>query len=499
MGSDVPKNSDSVAEVNTPSRGGSNLGVDLSDPAQVKDIFKYDPRCELGPTGKLPELDASSVADIAAGKPVDILGPAAKRDGITLPGMSVTDAQGQVIASSETGDVTEPGKKKASVPGEAVTEPGAAPAAVPADATAERGVTPVVPADANPERLTPPAPAADVTPVPPPDEAERRSVTPGDTPPATVPSELKPNTLEAAKVRKKEGYHQVASRLLGDGFNPDEKRALTSALKNGWKSNQENGNPDLLSRGDALLTQKNMDSILNSIQDTGLRDRIRERLMSFEFPPSGEAPPKPRPRNQERDSQPTPQPRRDQVPRREDLNPEPTPNPEPRRDSTQPGDNQNGPMKSPFLRRYDQGDQFKGLTSVYWQGRQTASGLPFDRYQMTAASKEFPFGTVLKVTNPENGREVRVVVTDHGPFAGKKVERPDGTGKTHSRVLDISLGASQALGMGVTVKPLNIAVESLPDQGKWGKDRRNIHGDYRREVQDSVRRLTAQQRRGVNA
>jgi rare lipoprotein A (peptidoglycan hydrolase) len=102
------------------------------------------------------------------------------------------------------------------------------------------------------------------------------------------------------------------------------------------------------------------------------------------------------------------------------------------------------------------------------------------------------------VTNPDNGREIRVVVTDHGPFAGRKVERPDGSGeKVHSRVIDLSQGASDAIGMGYTVKNLKYQVESIPEEGKWGKDRRNIHGDYRRKVQSDVRRISRE--RGVNA
>lgn len=451
MGSEVQKHSDGVAEVNTPKSGASNLGVDLSDPAQVKDVFKYDPRCELGPTGKLPEFDSNSVADLAAGKPVDIMGAFAKRDGITLPRVAVTDEKGNVIADSDE----EPGKKA------------------------------VKPKDSDPGDSRSAAP---------------ETVKPEDAPAAVAP-ELKANTLDAAKVRKREGYHQVASRLLGDGFNDDEKKAFTNALKSEWKSNPENGDGNVLKRGDALLTQKNLDKVLNSIEDEGLRNRIRERLTSAEFEPSAQ--PEQKHKRRQRDEKPAPTRRKENIPkperRPEYRNPEPTVNPEPRREETSPsGDKPEGPFKSPFLKRYNEGDRFEGVTSMYRSGRETASGLPFNKYELTAASREFPFGTVLKVTNPDTGKEIRVVVTDHGPFAGKKVERPDGSGeKVHNRVIDLSLGASNALGMGYTVKNLQYQVESIPEDGKWGKDRRNIHGDYRRKVQADVRRVSRE--RGVNA
>ncbi len=54
------------------------------------------------------------------------------------------------------------------------------------------------------------------------------------------------------------------------------------------------------------------------------------------------------------------------------------------------------------------GDDFKGLP--------TASGEIFDPDGLTAAHKTLPLGTVLRVTNPENGKSVQVTVNDRGPF-----------------------------------------------------------------------------------
>ena len=69
-----------------------------------------------------------------------------------------------------------------------------------------------------------------------------------------------------------------------------------------------------------------------------------------------------------------------------------------------------------------------------------------DPERFTAAHRTFPFGTVLRVTDPDNGRSVVVVVNDRGPFI-------DG------RVLDLSYGAAKATDMVQKgVAPVQIAV-----------------------------------------
>jgi rare lipoprotein A len=66
-------------------------------------------------------------------------------------------------------------------------------------------------------------------------------------------------------------------------------------------------------------------------------------------------------------------------------------------------------------------------------GRRTASGETFHQDGLTAAHRTYPFGTLLKVTNPQNGKSCIVVVNDRGPFvAGVDI--------------DISRGASRAIG-----------------------------------------------------
>jgi len=80
---------------------------------------------------------------------------------------------------------------------------------------------------------------------------------------------------------------------------------------------------------------------------------------------------------------------------------------------------------------------FRGLASYYGQefaGRLTASGEPYDPGQLTAAHRQLPFGTRLRVRNLRNGRTVIVRINDRGPW------HPE-------RVLDLSFAAAQALDM----------------------------------------------------
>jgi rare lipoprotein A len=70
---------------------------------------------------------------------------------------------------------------------------------------------------------------------------------------------------------------------------------------------------------------------------------------------------------------------------------------------------------------------------VQFQGKQTASGEPFDMRDFTAAHPRLPMGTFVKVTNLRNGKAVVVRINDRGPVV-------DG------RIIDLSYNAARALG-----------------------------------------------------
>lgn len=81
------------------------------------------------------------------------------------------------------------------------------------------------------------------------------------------------------------------------------------------------------------------------------------------------------------------------------------------------------------------GVTFEGLASWYgpgFEGNLTASGDVFDSSLYTAASKTLPLGTWLYVEY--NGSGVVVLINDRGPYV-------------EPRILDLSRGAAQAIGM----------------------------------------------------
>jgi rare lipoprotein A len=76
-----------------------------------------------------------------------------------------------------------------------------------------------------------------------------------------------------------------------------------------------------------------------------------------------------------------------------------------------------------------------GLASWYgppYNNRKGADGTIYDQNAMTAAHRELPLGTVVRVTNLTNNESVLVRITDRGPFI-------DG------RIIDLSLAAAKAV------------------------------------------------------
>ena len=60
-----------------------------------------------------------------------------------------------------------------------------------------------------------------------------------------------------------------------------------------------------------------------------------------------------------------------------------------------------------------------GIASYYadaFHGRKTASGTLYHKDKLTAAHKDLPFGTVIKVTRLDNKSSVKVTVNDRGPY-----------------------------------------------------------------------------------
>ena len=94
-----------------------------------------------------------------------------------------------------------------------------------------------------------------------------------------------------------------------------------------------------------------------------------------------------------------------------------------------------------------------GLAAVYAQklvGHRTASGEPLDREHLTTAHRSLPFGTIIEVTNRDNGRKAMIRVNDRGPHRRKFL-------------LDLSPAAATALGIGKrSTAPVDLRVAERP-------------------------------------
>ena len=78
-----------------------------------------------------------------------------------------------------------------------------------------------------------------------------------------------------------------------------------------------------------------------------------------------------------------------------------------------------------------------GVASWYgddFHGKPTSSGEIYDMYQFTCAHNTFPLGTMVMVTNLDNGRSVELRVNDRGPFVKE-------------RIIDLSYSAARILGI----------------------------------------------------
>lgn len=95
----------------------------------------------------------------------------------------------------------------------------------------------------------------------------------------------------------------------------------------------------------------------------------------------------------------------------------------------------NSPVVDPNLVDYmDLGTMKASWYGPGFHGRKTANGEKYDQMSYTAAHKSLRFGTLLKVTNPKNGKSIVVRINDRGPYI-------------EGRDLDLSKAAALELGL----------------------------------------------------
>lgn len=98
-------------------------------------------------------------------------------------------------------------------------------------------------------------------------------------------------------------------------------------------------------------------------------------------------------------------------------------------------------------------DSEKGKASYYakkFHGNKTSSGEKFSIYKLTAAHRTLKFGTMVKVTNTDNGKSVVVRINDRGPF-------------TKSKLIDLSPAAFEELAS-LSKGVINVKIEVVKEK-----------------------------------
>lgn len=135
--------------------------------------------------------------------------------------------------------------------------------------------------------------------------------------------------------------------------------------------------------------------------------------------------------------------------------------------------------KRHYVMRSSAGFVERGIASWYgpdFHGKRTSSGETYNMYKMTAAHKNLPLPSYVRVTNLENGRNVVVRVNDRGPFhegriidlsytAAKKLDIVrSGTARVEVRAINTRRGKPAILAQGGKPAPAPV-LASIPATG----------------------------------
>lgn len=130
---------------------------------------------------------------------------------------------------------------------------------------------------------------------------------------------------------------------------------------------------------------------------------------------------------------------------------------------------------------YGTGELIDGKTQVgmaSWYGdkehnRKTASGERFNKNAYTAAHRTLPFGTMTRVTNLRNGKDVVVKINDRGPFI-------------RGRIIDLSYAAAKSIGLvrsGVTKVKVDVLSSESTRESSYFKPLYTVQvGSFSSEV-----------------
>jgi rare lipoprotein A len=126
------------------------------------------------------------------------------------------------------------------------------------------------------------------------------------------------------------------------------------------------------------------------------------------------------------------------------------------------------------------GEKYTEVGTASWygddfHGKTTSNGEIYDMYARTAAHQTLPFGTLVRVTNLENGRCTQARINDRGPFA-------------KGRIIDLSYTLAKEIGMTGT-GTAQVRLEALGISAEYPTDMRFALQVGAFEVSDNARNL----------
>lgn len=126
----------------------------------------------------------------------------------------------------------------------------------------------------------------------------------------------------------------------------------------------------------------------------------------------------------------------------------------PRAEQHSRGGNKDYQVRGKHYKVLKSAESFQQTGIASWYGRKfhghlTSNGEIYDMYAMSAAHKNLPLPTYLKVVNNDNGKSVVVRVNDRGPFHA-------------SRIIDLSYSAAYKLDM-LKTGTANVTVTAVTD------------------------------------
>ena len=157
----------------------------------------------------------------------------------------------------------------------------------------------------------------------------------------------------------------------------------------------------------------------------------------------------------------------------------------PRAESYSRGGNKNYQVRGINYQVLTHAENFEEIGIASWYGRKfhghlTSNGEIYDMYAMSAAHKNLPLPTYLKVSNIANNKSVIVRVNDRGPFHQK-------------RIIDLSYSAAYKLDM-LKTGTAKVKITSITNFEKNTLNKKPVIADLKKSMTDSQSNTTPEKK-----